>query len=436
MKRSYLLWLLVLICATHASRISHADDIVIENLDRRATFYYSLRENSDVLWSKTHEIAPGQRRSHATATRLRISYLSNVAHYAWLDTRKTYQIDDVAVGRLRVVTEVRRPVLPDETRNIETVAPAIREKPESPAPRSAANDTAPDRVPSTSQPKSTRTRSTPLSQPLETGNKATVEESLDALFDVANRVVTVRAIADDRFRDTFPEWRERMRRIIDGASKYYEREYSIRLVLTQTSEWNYDGVAADLESRWSRLLEQPPSEVDLIVAFVGFGDYSSVAGEAAYTGQLGRAAFFGQHLMVADRKDYHENRAKTVLIHELGHVFGAFHVADQNLMMYPGYMQLPTEEIIAGTVSFGAIIDKVFGMTKEFDFRAGVNSLSSITQRRIQTLYRRHGLSQESRQTDPITEGYKYLQRRAKIVAEQMAARAETSRRVFDGLAE
>ncbi|MDP7305788.1 MAG: hypothetical protein QGG09_21930, partial [Pirellulaceae bacterium] len=129
-------------------------------------------------------------------------------------------------------------------------------------------------------------------------------------------------------------------------------------------------------------------------------------------------------------------RAKTILLHELGHIFGAFHVADQNLMMYPGYLQLPTDEIIAGTVPFGDTIDQIFAMTKEFDFRTGVNSLSPVTQRRIQSLYRLHGLPQESRQTDPITDGYKYLERRAQIVAEQMAERAETSRGVFDGLPE
>lgn len=435
MKRSYVLWLLVLICLSSSSRFSRADDVVIENHDKRV-FYYSLRGGADGAWSKTHEIAPGEKQSHATSNHVRISYLSDVAHFAWLDARKTYQIDDVAQGRLKTATLVQRPALPDETPNIDNEAPAARDDSEPPAPPVVATAAEPDRAATASQAEPARTPSIPAPTLEPAGNDAQTEESFEALFDVTNRVVTVRAIADNAYRGAFPDWRARIRRIIAGASECYRREYSIRLVLTETAAWKYDGLAADLESRWARFLEQPPNEVDLIVALVGYGDYSSVKGEAASTGQFGRAAFFGQHLMVADRKDYSENRAKTVLVHELGHIFGAFHVADQNLMMYPGYLQLPTDEIIAGTVPFGKTIDEVFTMTKEFDFRAGVNSLSPITQRRIQSLCRLHGLPRESHQTDPITEGYKYLERRAQIVAEQMAERAETSRGVFDGLPE
>ncbi|HJN12898.1 MAG TPA: M12 family metallo-peptidase [Pirellulaceae bacterium] len=435
MKRCYSLWLLMLICVSGSLQFSRADDVVIENRDKRM-FYYSLRDSADVAWSKTHEIAPGEKQTHATSNRVRISYLTDVAHYAWLEARKTYRIDNVAQGRLRAVTQVRRPALPDATTNIDDETPAPRDDSASPAPPATATAAEPDRAATVSQPKPTRTPSIAAPTLDPAGNDARTEESFEALFDVTNRVVTVRAIADNTYRDAFPEWRERIRRIVASASEYYRREYSIRLVLTETSAWKYDGVAVDLKSRWARLLEQSPNEVDLIVALVGYGDYSSVNGEAAFTGQLGRAAFFGQHLMVADRNDYHENRAKTILLHELGHIFGAFHVADQNLMMYPGYLQLPTDEIIAGTVPFGDTIDQIFAMTKEFDFRTGVNSLSPVTQRRIQSLYRLHGLPQESRQTDPITDGYKYLERRAQIVAEQMAERAETSRGVFDGLPE
>ena len=144
MKRSYVLWLLVLIGLSNASRFSQADDVVIENHAERV-FYYSLRGGANVAWSKTHEIAPGEKRSHATSTRLRISYLSDVAHFAWLNARKTYRIDNVAEGRLKAVTQVQRPTLPDETPNIDKEAPAARDDSESPARQAAATSAEPDR---------------------------------------------------------------------------------------------------------------------------------------------------------------------------------------------------------------------------------------------------------------------------------------------------
>lgn len=449
MKRGYVVALVVLIGAVLAGESLRADEVVIENRGKQ-TFYYSLRERDGEMWSRTYEVAAGEQRTHATSERLRISYLTSSAQFEWLEPRSTYRIDDVAEGRLRAVTVVRRPTTPAASPETANGAPATGQTAELPAPASPgpAATAAPDRAaepaeaefatpipsPAGEAPAPSPAAEAPALPPAAGADR--VDETFEGLFDIANRIVTVRAIADNTYRAAIPEWRERAKRIVAGASEYYQREYAIRLVLTETKEWEYDGVSADLETRWAELLEQSPREIDLIVALVGYGDYSSVKGEAAYTGQLGRAAFFGQHLMVADRKDYHENRAKTVLIHELGHVFGAFHVADQNLMMYPGYLQLPTDDIIAGTVAFGEINDAVFAMTKGFDFRAGVNSLSLETQRKIQQLYRQHGLPQEARQTDPITAGYTYREQRAKIVAQQMAERARDARGAFDVLPE
>jgi len=447
MKRGFLFLLLTMIGTATFSTTLPADDVAIENLSDRI-FYYALRVEDGGAWSKTYEVPAGETQTHSVAKRVRISYLSDKAQFGWLEANQTYRISDAVGGQLRAVTEVRRPALPDvpdeSTANNEshpsdaasdlTSNPGAATNADStamdlPSPDETTDNTASDVVPTAGD------RPAPTARPAPSpANAEPAEESFDGLFDISNRVVTVRVIADDTFRNSFPEWRARARSIVAGASQYYQREYSIRLVVTETSSWNYNAVHDDLDARWTTLLEESPHDVDLIIALVGYGDYSSVEGTATYTGQLGRAAFFGQHLLVADRQDYHENRAKTILIHELGHIFGAFHVSDQNLMMYPGYLQLPTDEIIAGTVAFGETIDGVFALTKEFVFRDGVNSLSRTTQRRIQSLYQLHGLASETRQTDPITSGYQYLEQRAQIIAKQMTRRAEESRGAFDDL--
>ncbi len=467
----------LLLVATGMATQVPAAQVTIENRSDR-TFYYSLRQPGDSAWSPSHRIPPGESQTHNLPARVRISYLSDAAQFAWLEANQVYRITDVKRGRLRKVTQVRRPTLPDPrpdtgsaaasaddtTTRSKTALPAADpglpvspkaaaaeesagagrgadagdDDPthhsagaeQSPAAGDASTENRPD-APSPTKVAPIPGRA-PAGATTATGDSST--EPFDGLFDITNRVVTVRAIADSTYRNAFPEWRERARRVIAGASAYYQREHAIRLVVTETRAWDYDGLSDDLKARWSRLLHEPPRDVDLIIAMVGYGDYSNVGGEAAFTGQLGRAAFFGQHLMLADRQDYHINRAKMILIHELGHVFGAFHVPDQNLIMYPGYLELPTDDIIAGTVPFGETLDEVISLTKGFTFRDGVRSLPPETQRRIQSLYRRHGLASESRETDPVTSGYRYLEQRAKIVATQMAQRAIEARGEFNEL--
>jgi hypothetical protein len=244
----------------------------------------------------------------------------------------------------------------------------------------------------------------------------------------ASRTVRVRAIVDETYRQVVHDWRERIPRIVGSASAYFERQFGIRLTLTVLLPWEYKALADSPADQWRHLLKQSPEGVDLIVAFAGYGDHFRLQPETLYTGQLGRAAFFGQHILIADQRDIHENRAKMTLIHELGHVFGAFHVAAPNLVMTPQYADLPGELIVAGRVPFGEPATKIIQMTRDFHFPLGVESLSPETRQFIQAAFRMHGLANERTSADPITEGYRYLQERAESRAEQWERKAQQAR--------
>lgn len=242
------------------------------------------------------------------------------------------------------------------------------------------------------------------------------------------RTVRVRAIVDETYRQVVRDWRERIPRIVGSASAYFERQFGIRLTLTVLLPWEYQALADSPTDQWRHLLKQSPEGVDLIIAFAGYGDHFRLQPETLYTGQLGRAAFFGQHILIADQRDIHENRAKMTLIHELGHVFGAFHVAAPNLVMTPQYADLPSELIVAGRVPFGEPATKIIQMTRDFHFPLGVESLSPETRQFIQAAFRAHGLANEQTSADPITEGYRYLQERAECRAEQWQRKAQQAR--------
>ena len=247
------------------------------------------------------------------------------------------------------------------------------------------------------------------------------------------RTVQVRVLVDDTYRQVVRDWRERVPRIVAGASGYFERQFRIRLVLAVIVPWEYKALVDAPADQWRHLLKQSTEGVDLVVAFAGYGDHFRLQPETLYTGQLGRAAFFGQHILIADQRDIHENRAKTTLIHELGHVFGAFHVADPQSIMTPQYADLPGEAIVAGRLPFGEPGASMIALTRDFHFPSGVESLAPETRQAIQAAYRQHGMAHEQTSADPITEGYRYLQERAESRAHQWQRKAQQARNDFLG---
>ncbi len=59
---------------------------------------------------------------------------------------------------------------------------------------------------------------------------------------------------------------------------------------------------------------------------------------------------------------------------------------------------------------FGETVRQVIGLSREFNFRRGVESLKPENARRIQELYRQFHHPDDSPDNDPITNGYRTLQ--------------------------
>jgi len=446
-----------------------AAEIVIQNQSDRP-FHFSLRDRSGEAWSRTITIEPHETYRVAVERPKQISYLSDRARFEQLEPGQAYRIADVRSGQLRAVTEVRRPEVPggpsrgtaptpaspSTTGNLPADTRPSLETDEDPFDRlfresspvpdlpvspdtepSAAADAGPDTAADAS-PEGVPNAAPDVApnagvEPVEADKEASAANAeKPARWSPADvRDVQVLAVVDETYRTIIRDWRDRVPSIIGGASDYYEREFGIRLVVERVQPWQYKALDDKPADQWLALLEQPPDGVDLVIGFAGFGDFYRAQPDTSYTGRLGQAAFFGQHVLISDQHDVHENRPKTTLIHELGHVFGAFHIDDPSLLMNPSYAQLPVADIVAGHVAFGEPLRKIVILTRTFDFQRGVDGLGPDVRRQIMKAYRQYGLPSEHSDSDPVTSGYDYLKQRAETRARQMEKKAQQSRSDF-----
>jgi hypothetical protein len=342
---------------------TRAADVQIQNAGVES-FQYSVRHEGESTWSKTFDLTPGQTHTLSATRPVVVSYWTDKPRFMTLQPGRAYRIQDVRRGELKPVTVVLRPSPPSDW-----PVPA-------PPPKTAAG------------------------HPETRGAAAATKTGSRVEADV--RIVRVRALADATYRRVVDDWNQRIRAIVTAASEYFEANFQIRFDLVGIQPWEYRGVARHPESRLKALLAVQPEDADLLIGFIGFGEYYT-SGEITYiTGLLGMGMPFGQHVMVSGSDHFHLNRDKVVLIHELAHVFGAFHVDNRRSLMYPMHSGVPTEILTEGKFEMEPPLREVVMAARKLDFQRGVDSLDPEARRRIQTLARQYRLPRESRAPTPI----------------------------------
>ncbi|MCU0870952.1 MAG: hypothetical protein MUE50_01265 [Pirellulaceae bacterium] len=212
-------------------------------------------------------------------------------------------------------------------------------------------------------------------------------------------------------------WENRIRGIIGNASPYFEQAFGISVQLTECRVWPYnwrDTAAAD--SVIPELWKISPGEADVVIGFVAFrGQIKAIEGETVY---------FSQHLVVSDANDYHPNRAVQVLVHELAHVFGAFHVNDRTSVMQLTIDDIPIQldSHKKPVLSFGRIPTLVIKLTFDVDLHQGIESLNDDVKSTLQQFYQLYGHRKDQAESDPVTSAYIYLARRAEMAGDKERA--------------
>jgi formylglycine-generating enzyme required for sulfatase activity len=223
----------------------------------------------------------------------------------------------------------------------------------------------------------------------------------------------VLAVADRTFRDRSPEWQERAKQIVAGASHYFEELFNIRFSVVDCQPWQLKADARNFSDTWGQLYGIDPGEADLVIGFVGV-TYPTEYRFGSY--RLGQSSFFGQHVYISDDKSL--EKAVRTLIHELGHVLGAFHVADMRSIMYP------LANSVAPHFEFGKAAMEVFQNSQGIDLRRGVETLSPESARAIKELHSRFVHPAEANTPNPVAMGYVYQSLRADTLGNPVRAKA------------
>ena len=164
--------------------------------------------------------------------------------------------------------------------------------------------------------------------------------------DAPLRLVRVKALADPSFRERNPRWEEELRARIEAASAYFDREFDIRLVTRSTAVWPEHERIPSTAALMVKLKQEFPTQkhdggFDLIVAFT-----AEVMSRYAPSGRprvdrIGDCSHgLGNYVIATANKVFSYTGPQdvldydlAVLIHELGHIFGAEHVQDTASIM-------------------------------------------------------------------------------------------------------
>lgn len=181
------------------------------------------------------------------------------------------------------------------------------------------------------------------------------------------REMRVRVAVSPSYQTT-PEWKEKFKQRLAYASSIFEREVGIKFTPVKFDSWN----PAD-ESDINTLFEDLRSNISLdgnIDLVIGLASAKNILPNQMNDSHIiGRARPFSGYLVLRHPLDpLFKIQEETVLIHELGHLFGAIHTFEPNTIMSAVIeKQIPTK--------FDPLNRDLVKLTRDIDFRKGQEAL-------------------------------------------------------------
>ncbi len=215
----------------------------------------------------------------------------------------------------------------------------------------------------------------------------------EVMSDGDVRVLRIRACADEELRAR-EDWEQEIIEHLEFASGLYERTWGVRFDIVEIVEWESDDSGQGMGDLVDELEEEIPTDgVDVVIGFSAQnprrGKLSKyVALPWGLTPSLGRASMI--RAMVDDESyDLH-----LAVVHEIAHLFGAFHVEQQESVM---------RETVGGPRTFQFDIEngKLMRLMRDYDFEAGVEAIPSEVADRITQVWKRGAVKHDS---NPLAE--------------------------------
>lgn len=193
------------------------------------------------------------------------------------------------------------------------------------------------------------------------------------------RVIKVGAAVAPQFK-AIPGWKEKFKQRLAYASKIFEREAKIKLEPALFWDWQ---VSEDLNTH--ELLSElqtnfPLHGADIVIGLTRLSDLPDLS-KIGDLDVLGRARPFSGYLLLRyPNNPLFKVQEETVLVHELGHLFGAIHTEDPSSIMAPIVEnQIPT--------SFDNTNREIISLTKNMNFKRGVSELDPRVLQRLLGTY-------------------------------------------------
>lgn len=156
-------------------------------------------------------------------------------------------------------------------------------------------------------------------------------------------------MGDVSLRERNSHWTDEVRGLIEAASDYYEREFGVRLVSQSVSAWPVAERIHGTPELLARLKHDfPPAETqdyDLVIAFTAERISRYTTAGRPRVDRIGNCqeGLSGYAVVPVSRvvhySGWRDNPELEViaLIHEIGHIFGAQHVADTASIMHEDF---------------------------------------------------------------------------------------------------
>ena len=163
------------------------------------------------------------------------------------------------------------------------------------------------------------------------------------------RVIQVKLLGDVSLRARNSRWPEEVRGLVEAASDYYEREFGIRLVSQSVSAWPLEERIRGTPELLARLEQDYPrtknDDHDLVIAFTAEGISRYTRAGRPRVDRIGNCQHgLGGYAVVPVSRVVHYTGSRgnpepevIALIHEIGHIFGAQHVADTASIMHEDF---------------------------------------------------------------------------------------------------
>jgi len=177
-------------------------------------------------------------------------------------------------------------------------------------------------------------------------------------------------VAATKSFQALPDWKSNFERRVAYATRIFESEFKIKIKIRNYVGWEPSSETAAIENLLEELRGAVPSEGSDLV--IGLAHFSEIPRDANMRDlhNLGQARPFTGHLVIRyPANKLYRVQEDTVLVHELGHVFGAIHTGDRNSIMAPVVeRQIPSQ--------FDAVNREIIKLTRGIDFQRGIESLS------------------------------------------------------------